>query len=153
VKSNDFYSSLVCLLVGLSFVGGGLSMGVGPMDSPGPGFFPVVIGAIFTLLSAGLFITAFPGKDQLPASGSFWKNKDSWKKVVLSLGSLVFYLIALNYLGYLVTTMLFILYLLKDVGRGKWTLSILMAVLITLASYALFRLGLRVPLPQGVIGI
>ncbi len=153
MRNNDFYSSLVWLLVGLGFLGGGLKMGVGPMNTPGPGFFPVVIGATFSLLSLVLFLTALSRKIQPAEIGRFWKSRHSWKKVIPSLLSLVFYLMALNYLGYLVTTMLFIFYLLKYVGKSKWVFSISIALLLTVASYAVFRIALRVPLPRGVLQI
>ena len=74
-------------------------------------------------------------------------------RVFLSLGALLFYLFSLNYLGYILTTTLFILFLLKFVGRKGWKISIFMAVVVALASYALFRIGLGVSLPKGWIKI
>jgi putative tricarboxylic transport membrane protein len=67
--------------------------------------------------------------------------------------SLIFYLIALNYLGYILTTAFFILFLLKVVGKKGWMVSIFMAVIVSLSSYALFRMGLGVSLPKGWISL
>lgn len=128
-------------------------MGIGPLNAPGPGFFPVLIGGVFSLLSMALFMSTFLVKDQPSEVRSFWKEKKSWRKVSISLLSLVFYLISLNYLGYLITTFLFILFLLKFVGQRKWGPSILIAILVSWGSYAIFKTGLGVALPKGLIQI
>jgi putative tricarboxylic transport membrane protein len=151
VRNDDSLSSVVWLLVGLGFIAGGVKMGIGPLNAPGPGFFPTVIGGIFSLLSLALFITASSKKNPIPEQGSFWKEKKSWKKVSLALVSLVFYLIFLNYLGYILTTFLFLLSLLKFVGKRGWVSSILTAIVVSLGSYAIFKIGLGVSLPKGLV--
>jgi putative tricarboxylic transport membrane protein len=128
-------------------------MGIGPLNAPGPGFFPALIGGVFSLLSMALFITTFLAKDQPSEVRSFWKEKKSWRRVLLSLLSLVFYLISLNYLGYRITTFLFILFLLKFVGKRRWGSSILIALLVSWGSYVVFKTGLGVSLPKGPINV
>jgi putative tricarboxylic transport membrane protein len=150
VRNNDFQSSLFCLCLGLLFMGGGVKMGLGPLNTPGPGFFPAVIGGVLSSLSAALLVTA--ARRQGPSEKkSFWKHEGSWAKILPSLLSLVFYLVFLDILGYLLTTSLFILFLLKFVGRKGWGASILMALIVSVSSYALFRMGLGVLLPRGLI--
>ena len=150
VRNNDSVSSLFCLFLGLVFIGGGLKMGLGPLNGPGPGFFPAVIGVLFSSLSAALFVTASRRK-RPSEKGSFWKQEGSWVKILPSLLSLLFYLAFLDFLGYLLTTSLFISFLLKFVGKKGWRASILMAVIVSLGSYAMFRMGLGVLLPKGLI--
>ncbi len=150
MRNNDCVSSLFCLCLGLMFIGGGLRMGLGPLNAPGPGFFPAVIGGVLSSLSAVLLVTACRTKGA-PATGSFWKQERGWMKIFPSLFSLFFYLAFLDFLGYLLTTGLFIFFLLKSVGRKGWGVSILMAVVVSLGSYAMFRMGLGVLLPKGLI--
>ena len=150
VRSNDSVSGLFCFCLGLVFMGGGVKMGLGPLNAPGPGFFPAVIGAVLSSLSAALLVTA--ARRQRPSEKkSFWKQEGSWMKIFPSLLSLVFYLAFLDYLGYLLTTSLFIFFLLKFVGKKGWGASILMALIVSASSYALFRMGLGVLLPRGFI--
>jgi len=151
MKNNDAGSSLVCLIIGLGFVAGGLRMGLGPLNGPGAGFFPVVIGGLFSLLSGTLFVNASRKETRTQEKRNFWREERSWVRVSLSLFALVFYLAALNYLGYILTTTLFILFLLEIVGKKGWKISILIAVAVSLGSYALFRMGLGVSLPGGWI--
>ena len=150
VRNNDFVSSLFCLCLGLVFMGGGVKMGLGPLNAPGPGFFPAVLGGVLSSLSTVLFVTAARRKG-LSEKGRFWKQEGSWRKILPSLLSLFFYLAFLDFLGYLLTTGLFILFLLKFVGKKGWGASILMAVIASAGSYALFRMGLGVLLPRGLI--
>ncbi len=150
MRNNDLQSSLFCLSLGLVFLGGGVKMGLGPLNSPGPGFFPAVIGGVLSSLSAALLVAA--ARRQRPSEKkSFWKREGSWAKILPSLLSLVFYLAFLDILGYLLTTSLFIMFLLKFVGKKGWGTSILMALIVSASSYALFRMGLGVLLPRGFI--
>ncbi len=152
VGNNDTVSSLVCLLVGLGFVAGGVAMGLGPLNAPGAGFFPAVIGGLFSLLSGSLFLKAVLKKEgQTREKKSFWREEGSWRRVSLSFCALLFYLFSLNYLGYIFTTTLFLLFLLKFVGKKGWKISIFLAVVLSVGSYALFRMGLGVVLPKGWI--
>jgi putative tricarboxylic transport membrane protein len=151
VKLYDLLSSLLWLLVGLAFLAGGVRMGLGPIHSPGSGYFPAVIGGILSLLSLGLLIKTALEKGPLSERQPFWKEKDSWKTVSLVVGSLIFYMALLEFLGYMATTVLFIFFLLKIVGKKSWLVSITMAVLVSLCSYALFKMALGVYLPKGLI--
>ena len=90
---------------------------------------------------------------ELEGKTNFWKEERSWQKVLFSLLGLIFYLIFLNYLGYTATTFLFIIYLLKFIGKKGWGASLLLAILIAAGSYVFFRMGLAVPLPRGMIKI
>jgi putative tricarboxylic transport membrane protein len=140
-------------LIGLGFSWGGVKLGIGPVNNPGPGFFPLVIGGVLSLLSITLFIRTLWADIGRESKITFWKEKRSWEKVLFSLLALIFYLIFLNYLGYLLTTFLFIIYLLKFIGKKGWLTSVLMAILIAASSYALFQMGLGVSLPKGLIKI
>lgn len=151
MKIYDLLSSLLYLVIGLAFVAGGVRMGLGPLHSPGPGYFPTLIGGILSALSLGLLIKSVLAKEAAADRQRFWKEKDSWVKVSCVVGSLIFYLAALEFLGYIATTVAFILFLLKVVGKKSWLVSLTMAVLVSLGSYALFKMALGVYLPKGLM--
>jgi putative tricarboxylic transport membrane protein len=151
VRNYDLGSGLLCLLIGLGFVMGGVKMGLGPVSAPGAGFFPTVIGGIFSALSVALLITTALGKTRAGEKRRFWKEKKSWVKISLVLLSLIFFMFLLEFLGYIITTIIFVFFLLKFVGKKGWRISIVMAVLVSLGSYALFKMALGVSLPRGLI--
>ncbi len=149
MKIYDWVSGLLCLFVGLAFVAGGVRMGLGPLDAPGSGFFPTMIGGILSALSLALLTATALGKMQAMEPRPFWKESNSWVKVSLVVLSLIFYMAALEYLGYIATTIVFILFLLRFVGKKSWGISLAMALLVSLGSYALFKMALGVYLPRG----
>jgi len=151
LRNRELYGSGVWFLVGLGFLFGGLRLGYGSLSTPGPGFLPSLIGGILSLLSILLFIVNVLAKNRLEGQVSFWKEKSSWRKVLFSFLSLIFYLIFLNYLGYIITTFLFSLYLFKFIGKRGWWVSILVAILASSVSWVIFSVGMEVPLPKGMI--
>lgn len=151
MKIYDWVSGLLCLIVGLAFVAGGVRMGLGPLDAPGSGFFPTMIGGILSALSLALLTATALGKMQVMEPRPFWKEPNGWVKVSLVVLSLIFYMAALEYLGYIATTIVFILFLLRFVGKKSWGISLAMALLVSLGSYALFKMALGVYLPRGWI--
>jgi putative tricarboxylic transport membrane protein len=151
MKIYDWVSGLLCLFIGLAFVVGGVRMGLGPLDAPGSGFFPTMIGGILSALSLALLSATALGKMRAMETQPFWKEPNSWVKVSLVVASLIFYMAFLEYLGYIATTIVFILFLLRFVGKKGWGISLAMALLVSLGSYALFKMALGVYLPRGLM--
>ncbi len=152
MRKNDLYSSIALCLTGLAFIYGGLHLGFGSLSTPGPGFMPIIVGGALFLLSIVLLAqTLIAGS--LQEKLSFWQEKTSWRKVSFVLLSLIFFLVFLNYLGYIITTSLFLIYLLKFIGKRGWSSSILVGIVASVASYFVFKAGLEVRLPVGIINI
>jgi putative tricarboxylic transport membrane protein len=131
----------------------GLNLGFGNFGVPGPGFLPVLIGGVLAGLSLGLFVKSLLLKTEPEEIASFWKEKGSWKKVLFTLLSLVLYLFFLDYLGYILTTFLFLCYLVKFIGKRGWVVSLSVSILATVISYGVFARWMEVPLPRGIFNI
>jgi len=151
MKIYDWVSGVLCFFIGLAFVVGGVRMGLGPLQAPGAGFFPTVIGGILSALSLALLTATALGKKRAIKTQRFWKETNSWVKVSLVVLSLIFYMAFLEILGFIATTIVFILFLLRFVGKKSWWISLTMAVLVSLGSYALFKMALGVYLPRGLM--
>jgi hypothetical protein len=61
-----------------------------------------------------------------------------------------FYYLFLEVLGYILTTFILMVLLLKAVESTRWRTVLLEAFVATFASYALFQLWLKVQLPKGI---
>jgi putative tricarboxylic transport membrane protein len=133
--------------VGLGFAGGGYRYGFGSWREPGAGLLPLVFGTILAVLSAVLFLVRLTG-----GAGEerrrFWIQGGSWGGVVLAFLALVAYTAILKKAGFVVTTFLFIFFLVKCVGGKRWHVSILTALAFSLVCYGLFSI-LGTPLPKG----
>jgi putative tricarboxylic transport membrane protein len=139
------------LVLGLCFIAGGLRCGLGQLTSPGAGFFPLLTGSVMSLLSAALLMKSILNRDRAGQRENFWLRPASSRKVLFALACLVFYLIALDFLGYIVTTFIFILSLFRWISGKRWTTSLLAALILSVGSYLLFKTGLGVSLPPGMI--
>ena len=153
-RDRDVVSSLVCIGVGMLFCVGSVKFGDIRAGFPSAGFFPFVAGVILFLLSliqlVGVFIT---GKAREGKGEEFFQQKDSLKRLVITLVILFFYGGALVYVGFLITTFLFMVLLLRCLKPQKWKPVLLTAFLTSLSSYTLFEILLKVQLPRGILGI
>jgi len=153
MKKKDFYSSTLWFVVGLIFLLGGLKLGVGRLHEPGPGLFALIVGGLLSILSICLFTTTALEQDTRRVEGLTRNLGGSSEKMLLSFLALVFFIAALDQLGYIITTFLFVLFLLKVVSKKGWWPSIALGILLSLLTYSLFKFGLGVPLPRGIVKI
>jgi putative tricarboxylic transport membrane protein len=131
---------LLAIPVGLASWG----FGVGSPKSPGAGFWPLVIAVVMAGLGLSLILQ--------PTPDAVTEVRESrWGRFVVSLGTLAFYVVALEPLGYLLATAAMLFVQLRWVESRSWWSSASIAVLAAVLSLLLFRVLLKVSLPAGVI--
>lgn len=118
--------------------------GVGVPKSPGAGFWPLLI--VLVMVGLGVSLILRPTPRAMPAAG-----ESRWEKFGVSLGTLAFYVVALEPLGYLLTTVALLFVQLRWVESRSWKSSAAIAILAAVISLLLFRVLLKVTLPEGVI--
>ncbi|MGH7927542.1 MAG: tripartite tricarboxylate transporter TctB family protein [Candidatus Binatia bacterium] len=121
----------------------------GSMNAPGAGFFPIVLAGLLAAISLiGLVAT-------LRGNGAQEGHEAGvvWRKIFLMVMSLLIFASIFEFAGYLVTTFLFILFLLRAVERKSWTQAGAVALCASLASYIIFGRLLGAPLPAGFLPV
>lgn len=121
---------------------------VGSINKPGPGFFTFVCGAGIFVLSAIWLFSILKKQD---AKGPLW-GKGQWLGPLLAIGLAFLYAVLMQFLGYIFSTMLFIILWQLLIAKGSRTTIIIFAVVGTAVMYFLFSFLLSVPLPRGVFG-
>ncbi len=150
MKKYDLTSSLVWIIVSALFLGGGVELGLGSFTEPGPGFFPFLMSLCLILLSAVLFVaTAMKKVEENIPAGLRWPEMGGTRRILLTILLLTCYVLALGYLGFPLTTFLFIFFLLRFIEPQRWLTVFLGAGLTTGLSYAVFELWLKAGLPPG----
>jgi len=144
--SRDRVSGLAWLAVALFAAAQGLSLGLGSLHRPGPGFFPFWGGVVLGLLSV-LLVVRSPTHE---APGAARLRPDSARPVVAA-GAVLGYLLLLEVLGFAPTTFLFLLLLFR-LQRRSWMFSAASAAAGAVGSYVLFQLWLKSQLPTGPLG-
>ena len=150
MRGYNKISSLFWLLVGLGFVEGGARYGFGSWREPGAGFLPILFGMLLVVLSIFLFMISLKpdpnGQEKL-----FWMGGGSRTRIVLTFLSLVAYTALLKKIGFIVTTFLFVFFLMKGISGKGWALSLVVALAFSILGYGLFSLLLGVLLPKGTL--
>ena len=131
---------LLAIPVGIASWG----FGVGSPKSPGAGFWPLVIAIVMSAL--GLLLILRPQPNSTATSGD-----SRWGKLSIALVTLVFYMIFLEPLGYLLSTTIMLFVQFRLVEDRSWKSSAWIAISAAVISLILFRVLLKVSLPDGVI--
>ena len=119
----------------------------GRLSAPGAGFFPTVLAAVLAVVSLVGVLSIWRTKTTMIDAGP----RLLWGKILTTLALLFAFAALLESAGYLITTFLFILSLLRGVEQKSWMHSGMVALSATLVSYTLFGLLLGAPLPAGLL--
>lgn len=151
-RDRDVTSSLFWILLGVLFCIGGLHYGIRRSGIPGPGFLPLVTGLVLVAFSLILLISRFLKRsDTAGPIGEPMPGGQALKRILKVLGALFLYVLLLEPLGFLLTTFLFMVLLLRLEPRS-WLFIVPGAIGASLFFFVLFKVLLRVPLPQGILG-
>lgn len=142
------------LAVGVLFCIGSIGLGLGSPTEPGPGFFPFSMSVCLISFSSFHIVSSLKKSGQFNFTGSrrFWPESDGIKRILFTTIFLFMFVIALNYLGFVFTTILFMVFILKFIDPQKWFTIIVITSLATGLSYAIFQLWLKANLPTGILG-
>lgn len=124
-------------------------LGPGSLSMPGPGLIPLGCGLALGILGIVLFLLTFhrnPEPREL-----LWEKGTLWRKLILTLISLVCYAILLDVLGFLLITFLWLFFVCR-VGKLGWKKTALTAAIVTVCCYVLFNSLLGIRFPRGLIG-
>ena len=153
MKSRDIISSIFWMTIGLGVCYGGYDLELGTLHDPGSGFIFLWVGIIMIGLSVGVLISAIkrtgvPGE----LKKVLW-TEIRWTKIISVLVALLLYAYLFTLLGFILSTILLLIFLFKVVETQTWAKAVLESIITTLAAYALFQLWLGSQLPKGFLGI
>ena len=140
---------LFFFLIALGSLYEALKLPFGRTNAPGAGFFPAVLAALLAVVSLIGLIAAFRDASEQQIS----ESRLVWKKIILTVTALLAFAFIFEYVGYIVTTFLFVVFLLRIVERKSWTQAGAVALSASLVSYIIFGLLLGAPLPAGLLPI
>lgn len=138
--------SLVLFVAGAYGLIMSLGLPMGNWGAPGAGAFPLIVSILLTISGVGIFVFA---KEKIEVD---WRHliKEQWTPfqiVALTAG----FILALDWLGYLVTSTLYAFTLLVWVSRYKVWMGLGLALLIGIGSWYVFGRLFETPLPQGIL--
>jgi putative tricarboxylic transport membrane protein len=156
MKIHDILSGIILLALALAIGINIQSFPVIPGQNIGPGAFPGLLAFLLAICAVLLIIKGWQSRSQSTEHQS-WVVLGDWlrsglhlRNFLVTLGSLLFYILASEALGFLVCAPLILMAMFAALGvRPKWIVPL--AVCITLVIHTIFYKGLRVPLPWGIL--
>lgn len=153
MNSRDLVSSLFLLGTGGIFCWGGVKLKLFSKGTPAAGLFPFLVGFVLMILATIILISAIKKEKRSDINKSlFFPEKDSYRKVLYCLLALGGYQLLMTYLGFTITTFLFMIFLLRFIEPQKWSTILLTAFVTAASSYTLFTMLLKIRLPKGIFG-
>ncbi len=122
-------------------------LNLGTIHMPDAGLLPFLCGAGLAVLGILWIVTLRAKEEQksdVPA------EERTPYRPYLSLVLMVLYAWAMETLGYVTSTVVFMIAWQQVIEREKWLKTIIITVLGTFAMYALFNLFLKVPIPEEI---
>jgi putative tricarboxylic transport membrane protein len=149
---KDYLSSLFWLIIGVGVCYGGFDLKLGSFHDPGSGFIFFWVGIFMVALSLIIFFQTIRRGPKLGEMRSLW-SEVRWKKILSVLLALFLYGYLFTYLGFILSTVLLLIFLFKIVEPQKWSIAIGGAILSALVCYCVFQLWLGSSLPKGLLDI
>jgi hypothetical protein len=136
----------ILLALGIFVCQQAVQLNLGQASRPGPGFVPFGLGSLLVLLS---FLYLFP---LLRALGEKGKAQPyaGLTRTLPAVGILCLFSAVLNWLGYILGTLLLFLLWLMLIERKKWPAAVCLAGLALVFVY-FFNLLFSIQLPRGII--
>jgi len=148
VTGRDRGAAAVLLVFGLIALEEARKLRFGSIAKPGPGFFPVVLAAAFSLVCVALLVNAMRKRDADAASG----RRLVWPQIVATMAALFVYALVLELLGFVAATFALLLFFLKALERQRWVSALAGSLVTAFVTYLVFKVWLNVQLPAGPWG-
>jgi len=151
MRRYDIISTLCLMAVSIYVVSTGFSLGFGQWSEPGPGFTAVLSGVLLFGLSVVWLIPTLVRRAE--AARRFFPEAASARKVALIVAALVGFTLLLEWAGFLLTTLVFMLFLLRAIEPQRWRTTLLLSSLTAILCLLVFQVWLQVQFPEGPVNI
>lgn len=153
MRKYNLVGGLIWLGLATFIIVESVRLGIGTLAKPQGGTFPLMTASVLGILALLLVVDSVrKGRvEKNHEETAVWTSETNWKSLVRVYGALILYPLILEPLGFVITTFLFVLYLLRLIEPKGWAGSIGGAFVTSLTSYLIFEVWLQSQLPHGVI--
>ncbi len=149
MMKRDLWAGIFWTILGLAISLKSLSYQVGTLRHPASGFLPFWVGISIVLLSV-LSIAGSVRRPSIPPP--FFEQKGGLRRMMTTFAAICAYILVVSRLGFLVSTLLLLGFLLRTIHPQSWRRTILFSLLVSALSFVVFEHWLKVPLPRGWVG-
>lgn len=116
----------------------------------GTGFLPVIMGFIFGLLTLGFLFSRSSRREPFRI---LWPAGGNRQKIAFIYLALMLYALLVPWTGYFIGTTLFLIGLVRAMGRVRWGYGLFFSLVTSSGTYLVFKVWLKMPLPGGFLGV
>lgn len=148
MKKDDILSGCILIAISIYFLRESNSLPPSSLGIPGSAFFPRLVCFAFIIFGGILIIRSFK-KGEAERKITLILKQDLIRvlAVILLCG---IYIFSIPFLGFILTSILFIVFLMFIFQVKRIGIIILWGFLVTLIIYFIFKILLKVPLPAGM---
>ncbi|MBR0902934.1 tripartite tricarboxylate transporter TctB family protein [Bradyrhizobium liaoningense] len=150
LNNSELWGGLIGLALGGFVIWHGLKLKLGTINDPGSGYVLFYAGILICVFATSIIISAIT--EGGPTLASRWENA-RWGKPLLVIACLAAFSVALEPLGFLLSSIPLMLLLLRLIDPVRWTLAVPIAVLVPLGMWWVLKRLLLIQLPSGMFGI
>jgi putative tricarboxylic transport membrane protein len=150
IDNTELWSGLVGLALSIFVIWSGYSLKLGTINDPGSGYVMFYAGLLMVIFS---LITLYGAvKEGGPTFLSLWRDV-LWTKPLLVIGLLIAFTLVFETIGFLVSTTLLLIALLRVIDPVPWSRAIPIAILVPLICWYVLDKMLLIQLPSGIFQI
>jgi len=144
IKSQrDFWSGVMFIVVGGGFAIGATNYSMGASARPGPGYFPLILGVIMVLLGLIVLFKSLT----VETEGGDPIGAIAWRPLIVVVLAITVFGLLLPRLGMIITIPILIFLTSLAGDEFRWKGVVAAAVVLTIASYLIFIVGLKLTIP------
>jgi len=158
---KEIASSLVLFLFGVFFLLYDIKYPMDTWANPGPGVFPLMVGAVLVILAAWQLAQEVRkpkpqgAKEDHEGNGrsttEFYQRNRGETKPLLMIAVFVVYLLMVKWVGFFISNFLFVIISSKLIGAKGWGRPIALSAGVSLFCYFLFEVWLKLSFPRGAL--
>jgi len=150
--TKNIYAGLFALIAGIGYLLGTVFMAeAGVSTEIGPRLFPYIIGSATTVCGVCILYHELRSSERVPFSFNFLSERHIWLQI-LALSVLgILYGEFLETLGYVIATLIFLLFAFTMLNRGRHKNNVIYSVAFAVVTYAVFAVFLELSLPRGLL--
>ena len=151
MRTIDRFGGALWLILGILISTMSLNLGIGDLHKPRAGFTSLLAGVMLSVLGLILILNTFLRKFSDGKMRAVLV-KERMKDPLLALSALIGYVILLEYLGFLITNFIFLMFLfkIKDT-HNNWITPLVLTIITVVVSYLVFTVWLGVQFPAGLL--
>jgi hypothetical protein len=158
---KEILSSLALILFGTIFLLYDIKYPLDQLANPGPGVFPLMVGAVWVILAAWQLIQALRrtqsavseerNKKDAPFLRGIFQKSAGETKVLSMIAVFVIYLVMVKWVGFFTSNLLFVMISSRLMGARGWKGPVTLSAGIALFCYLLFEVWLKLSFPRGIL--